>query len=180
MCEIGEGPIYRPEDDTLHYVDPLTVPPEVCMTGILTVGTRRLITPFISRSTSYRCPRMTRRRRGPRSVSQAIQFPRSHSGRTIPDLTSHRRLLGSHSWTRKAQRSRCSNVSGDLLICGFCCLEGRPVLVELLPESVRGKMRFNDGAVDCKGRFWVGEMDQEGSQIPLSDQSQTQRSFVEV
>jgi len=43
-------------------------------------------------------------------------------------------------------------------------------MVELLPESARGKMRFNDGAVDCKGRFWAGEMDQEACQIPLSDQ----------
>ena len=34
-------------------------------------------------------------------------------------------------------------------------------------------MRFNDGAADCKGRFWAGEMDQEGSQFPLSDQSHT-------
>ena len=32
-------------------------------------------------------------------------------------------------------------------------------------------MRFNDGAVDCKGRFWAGETDQEGSQFPLSDKS---------
>lgn len=42
-------------------------------------------------------------------------------------------------------------------------------MVELLPENARGKMRFNDGAVDCKGRFWAGEMDEEASQIPLSD-----------
>lgn len=34
-------------------------------------------------------------------------------------------------------------------------------MVELLPEDARGKMRFNDGAVDCRGRFWAGEMDQE-------------------
>lgn len=45
------------------------------------------------------------------------------------------------------------------------------MMVELLPESARGKMRFNDGAVDCKGRFWAGETDEEACQIPLSDRS---------
>lgn len=43
-------------------------------------------------------------------------------------------------------------------------------MVEILPDNVRGKMRFNDGAVDCKGRFWAGETDLEACQIPLSDQ----------
>jgi sugar lactone lactonase YvrE len=56
-----------------------------------------------------------------------------------------------------------------------------PLTVELLPDSARGKVRFNDGAVDCKGRFWVGETDREACQIPLSDQPHPpQRSFVEV
>lgn len=48
-------------------------------------------------------------------------------------------------------------------------------MVELLPESVRGKIRFNDGAVDCKGRFWAGETDSEACHIPLSDQSHPPR-----
>ncbi|KAK7027958.1 hypothetical protein VNI00_015041 [Paramarasmius palmivorus] len=33
------------------------------------------------------------------------------------------------------------------------------VLKELLPASLKEQVRFNDGAVDCKGRFWFGELD---------------------
>ena len=39
-------------------------------------------------------------------------------------------------------------------------------------------MRFNDGAVDCRGRYWAGEMDQEGSETPLSHQSYTPKGHL--
>ena len=42
-------------------------------------------------------------------------------------------------------------------------------MVELLPESARGKMRSNDDAVDCKARSQAGEMDQEACKILLND-----------
>lgn len=39
----------------------------------------------------------------------------------------------------------------------------------MLPESARGKLRFNDGAVDSKGRFWAGSLDLTAMDLPLSD-----------
>ena len=39
-CELGEGPIYRSEDDTLHFVDLLSTQPEVCITGVLILWAR--------------------------------------------------------------------------------------------------------------------------------------------
>ena len=40
-CELGEAPIYRPEDDTLHFVDLLSA--SVRRLGVLMVWTEQLI-----------------------------------------------------------------------------------------------------------------------------------------
>ena len=36
------------------------------------------------------------------------------------------------------------------------------VVKEIIPTEDRGIRRFNDGGVDCQGRFWLAEIDRKG------------------
>ena len=35
------------------------------------------------------------------------------------------------------------------------------VVKEIIPTDQRDALRFNDGGVDCKGRFWLAEIDKK-------------------
>ncbi len=35
------------------------------------------------------------------------------------------------------------------------------ILKEIIPKNMRSKSRFNDGAVDAKGRFWLSSVDKK-------------------
>ncbi|TVY38274.1 Uncharacterized protein LSUB1_G002273 [Lachnellula subtilissima] len=37
------------------------------------------------------------------------------------------------------------------------------VVREIIPQSERGELRLNDGAIDAKGRFWVAEIDKKAA-----------------
>ena len=40
------------------------------------------------------------------------------------------------------------------------------ILKEIIPQEERGIRRFNDGMVDCMGRFWLAEIDRKGLTYP--------------
>ncbi|ESK92656.1 smp-30 cgr1 family protein [Moniliophthora roreri MCA 2997] len=124
---LGEAPLYRPEDDTLHYVCPLSDPPEVhVLSNLANFNSQaRILKPSDSIS--------------------VVVFQKSKNGIYLG--------AGQGPFTFEA--------SVVMIITR--------VFLELLPESARGKVRFNDGAVDCKGRLWVGEFDLTCLGTPLSD-----------
>ncbi|KAL0577235.1 hypothetical protein V5O48_004754 [Marasmius crinis-equi] len=119
---LGEGPIYRVGDDTLHYVVPLSKPPEL---HIISLG-------------KFGRPREESR-------AHAVKYHLSDSISMLAFIKDqpHTYIGSGHSAI-----VTIAEKSGDL-----------HVLKELIPSSQAQQLRFNDGAVDCKGRLWVGEMD---------------------
>lgn len=117
--KLGEAPIYRASDSTLHWVDCLGEPPELHIlqldpaTGDA-VGRARVLeledsvtVAFFRKNTakSYIC-----------AYYQGVAFLDEETGK----------------------------------------LE---VVKEIIPTDQRDRLRFNDGGVDAKGRFWLAEID---------------------
>lgn len=119
-CVLGEAPFYRPEDNTLHYVDPLANPPEL---HILSLDNMQLRILTLTDSISV------------------ASFRKDQPG-----------YIGAR-------------------LFGFAFIDEQTGKIEnlaqVLPESARGKLRFNDGASDSKGRFWAGTMDHQAMALPL-------------
>ncbi|KAK1227585.1 hypothetical protein PQX77_009403 [Marasmius sp. AFHP31] len=116
---LGEGPIYRAEDDTLHYVLPLSDPAEI---HILSLAERDLGT------------EMTALKRYLSDSITMLAFVKDRPNTYIG---------GSKSGIAMVDEN-----SGDI-----------QVLKDLIPESQHKQVRINDGAVDSKGRLWIGEFD---------------------
>jgi len=110
-CVCGEAPLYRPEDNTLHFVDPLYRPPRIYVVSLDHASVRTL---ELEDNASVLCFRKNR----------AGYIAAYYQGIAYIDE------------------------SGAMQI-----------LKEVFPSSQRHLKRFNDGAVDCKGRFWAGEID---------------------
>lgn len=117
---LGEAPIYRASDSTLHWVDCLADP---CELYILKVD--------------------------------------PETGDAIPD--SLRILELEDSVTVHFFRK---NHPGSYIAAyyqGVCFLDeatGKMEIVkEIIPTSKRDELRFNDGGIDAKGRFWLAEID---------------------
>ncbi|KAF9030712.1 hypothetical protein BDZ89DRAFT_1064495 [Hymenopellis radicata] len=119
-CVIGEAPIYRSSDDTLHYVNPLADPPEI---HILSLATKQL--------------------------------------RILP--------LADAITVTSFRKGRPGYIAAGTLGFAFIDEETGALenFVQVLSEAVRGKLRFNDGASDSRGRFWAGTMDHEAIGLPL-------------
>lgn len=131
---LGEAPIYRASDSTLHWVDCLADP---CELYILKVD--------------------------------------PETGDAIPD--SLRVLELEDSVTVQFFRK---NKPGSYIAAyyqGVCFLDeatGKMEIVkEIIPTNKRDELRFNDGGIDAKGRFWLAEIDKVAmafgpNQLPAS------------
>ncbi len=60
-----------------------------------------------------------------------------------------------------AMRERGGLVMATKRGFAFWDVDRRRLDVIAQPEEVKANMRFNDGAVDCRGRFWAGTMNEE-------------------
>ncbi|KAG4434831.1 hypothetical protein IFR05_009670, partial [Cadophora sp. M221] len=116
---LGEAPIYRPSDSTLHWVDPLKNPPELHILPISALTGAPL---------------------GP---SRILQLPDS-----VSVLYFRKNVPGSYICAYHAGIAFLDEETGRL-----------DILREIIPESEKGRRRFNDGGVDRMGRFWAAEID---------------------
>lgn len=116
---LGEGPIYRESDSTLHWVDCLAEPPEF---HILKVD-----------------------------PDTGAPVGRSRKLELEDSVTVHffrRNKPGSYICAYYQGVAFLDEKTGKL-----------EVVKEIIPTDQRDKLRFNDGGVDAKGRFWLAEID---------------------
>lgn len=118
---LGEAPIYRASDSTLHWVDCLSEPPEL---HILKVDPE------------------------------------------TGDPTGEERVLELEDSVTVAFFRK--NKPGSYIAAyyqGVCFLDERTgkleVVKEIIPTDKRDELRFNDGGIDAKGRFWLAEIDRK-------------------
>ncbi|KAF9885649.1 hypothetical protein FE257_012740 [Aspergillus nanangensis] len=130
---LGEGPIYRASDSTLHWFDCLSTPPELYILSVNpdtgeSMGPARVIALADSVTVAF--------------------FRQNHPGSYIAAYYQ-----------------------------GVCFLDEQTgnieVVKEIIPTSQRDELRFNDGGVDAKGRFWLAEIDKKAmafgpNQLPPS------------
>lgn len=137
----GEAPIYRAADSTLHWVDCVRDPCEFHIanlnedcTKVLQHRRLKLASPTRGSPRS----RLLTQCRDVQEESVTVHFFR----RDDPD---------SYIVAYYAGVAFLSAKTGQLTI-----------LREIIPPSSRPVLRFNDGAVDSKGRFWLAEIDLVG------------------
>ncbi|KAK2741786.1 hypothetical protein FQN57_005530 [Myotisia sp. PD_48] len=119
---LGEGPIYRASDSTLHWVDCLAEPAELHIlkvdpdTGAPLEPEARVVKLEDSVTVMF--------------------FRKNHPG----------------SYIAAYYQGVCfmDEATGKL-----------EVLKEIIPTDQRDSLRFNDGGVDAKGRFWLAEIDKK-------------------
>jgi sugar lactone lactonase YvrE len=116
---LGEGPIYRASDSTLHWVDCLANPPELHILKVDPVtgdaiGRARIL--HLSDSVTVQFFRKDKPGSYICAYYQGVAFLDEETGRL-------------------------------------------DVVKEIIPTEDRAKLRFNDGAVDARGRFWLAEID---------------------
>lgn len=116
---LGEAPIFRASDSTLHWVDPLSEPPRLYILQLdnsgSPVGEARVLD--LEDSVTVVCFRRDK----PGYIAAYYQ--------------------------------------------GVCFIDEETgkieVVKEIIPTDQRDILRFNDGGVDAKGRFWLGEIDKK-------------------
>lgn len=116
---LGEAPIYRASDSTLHWVDCLANPPEL---HIL-----------------------------PLDPSTGDAKGRARVLKLSDSVTVHffrRNTPGSYICAYYQGVAFLDEETGRL-----------DVVREIIKTEDRDKLRFNDGGVDCEGRFWLAEID---------------------
>lgn len=116
---LGEAPIYRASDRTLHYVDCLHDPAELHILQLDeqgdAVGKPRILS---------------------LSDSVTVQFFRENKPGYICAYFQGVAFMDAQT--------------GEL-----------EIIKEIIPTEDRGIRRFNDGGVDCQGRFWLAEIDRK-------------------
>lgn len=116
---LGEAPIYRASDSTLHWVDCLGEPPEL---RILKID---------------------------RATGDAVGDPRILPLEDSVTVALFRKNKpGSYICAYYQGVAFLDEATGKL-----------EVVKEIIPTDQRDKLRFNDGGVDAKGRFWLAEID---------------------
>ncbi|KAL2830680.1 hypothetical protein BJY01DRAFT_254560 [Aspergillus pseudoustus] len=130
---LGEGPIYRASDSTLHWVDCLSEPPELYILKVDpatgdAAGEARVL---------------------PLEDSVTVAFFRKDKP-------------GSYIGAYYQGVCFVDEATGKL-----------QVVKEIIPTCQRDEMRFNDGGIDAKGRFWLAEIDKRAmafgpNQLPES------------
>ncbi|OCF32255.1 hypothetical protein I316_06170 [Kwoniella heveanensis BCC8398] len=116
---LGEAPIYRAEDSTLHYVDCLKEPAELHVLQLDPTNGEAAGRPIIHQL----------------EESVTVQFFRENKPGYI-----------------------CAYFAGVAFMDNNGKLE---ILKEIIPQEDRAIRRFNDGGVDCEGRFWLAEIDRK-------------------
>lgn len=129
---LGEGPIYRASDSTLHWFsclpDPSTTPPTPPSLHVLRVD--------------------------PETGLAAAPGEEAAAARVVPLEES---VTVAAFRAGKPGSYVCAYYAG---IAWMDEETGRlEVVKEIVPQGERGERRMNDGGVDAKGRFWVVEID---------------------
>lgn len=117
---LGEAPIYRARDSTLHWVDCLCEPPEL---HILKID---------------------------RETGDAVGKARVLQLEESVTVMFFRKGRPGYICAYYAGVAFMDEESGKL-----------ELLTEIIPTSQRDFLRFNDGGVDAKGRFWLAEIDRK-------------------
>lgn len=129
---LGEGPIYRSTDSTLHWVDCLSEPPELYILKV-DPGTGASVGAAIEEDARAHC--------------------RIHSlADSISVMCFRRNKPGSYIAAYYQGVCFLDEESGEI-----------EVLKEIIPTHQRSELRFNDGGVDPKGRFWLAEIDKKAA-----------------
>ncbi|EEB92692.1 hypothetical protein MPER_08763, partial [Moniliophthora perniciosa FA553] len=150
---LGEAPLYRPEDDTLHYI------PQRCVHFKILGGLDRSYRDQIHVLSNLANFDSQARILKPSDSISVVVFQKSKDGIYLG--AGSRGLL-----TINEKPGETHVLKGQVIIH---IRKSGHHNTQLLPESAFGKVRFNDGAVDCKGRLWVGEFDLTCLGTPLSD-----------
>ncbi|WVF73220.1 hypothetical protein IAT40_008039 [Kwoniella sp. CBS 6097] len=116
---LGEAPIFRAEDSTLHYVDCLKDPAEL---HVLQLDSK---------------------------TGEAVGKPVIHQLEESVTV---------HFFRENKPGYICAYFAGVALMDDNGELE---ILKEIIPQEDRAIRRFNDGGVDCEGRFWLAEIDRK-------------------
>ncbi|KFZ23032.1 hypothetical protein V502_02495 [Pseudogymnoascus sp. VKM F-4520 (FW-2644)] len=116
---LGEGPIYRATDSTLHWVDCLCEPPQLHILHLDPLTGDAL------------------------GKAQVLQLEDS-----VTVAYFRKGVPGSYICAYYQGVAFMDEETGKL-----------EVLKEIIPTSQRDELRFNDGGVDAKGRFWLAEID---------------------
>ncbi|TVY75916.1 Regucalcin [Lachnellula suecica] len=120
---LGEAPIFRASDSTLHWVAPLKEPAEL---HILTLDSSSLS-----------------------PIGEAKTFVLEDS---VTVVCFRKGVKGSYICAYYQGVAFLDEETGKL-----------QVVKEIIPTAERAELRFNDGAVDAKGRFWLAEIDKKAA-----------------
>ena len=141
-CVLGEGPIYRHSDSTLHYVDCLSNPPQL---HILEIDPETGDAKYPHTMDEI-------------SASSKTNKNVSRKGLKVIDLEDS--VTVQFFRKNKPKSYICAYYQGIAFMDEHT---GKlEVVKEIIPTSERHIRRFNDGGVDCKGRFWAAEIDVKG------------------
>ncbi|KAB2581093.1 Regucalcin [Lasiodiplodia theobromae] len=127
---LGEGPIYRASDSTLHWFsclpDPSTTPPTPPSLHVLRVDPETGLAGEGEEAAARVVP-----------LEESVTVAAFRAGKP-----------GSYVCAYYAGIAWMDEETGRL-----------EVVKEIVPQSERGERRMNDGGVDARGRFWVVEID---------------------
>ncbi|ODV88499.1 hypothetical protein CANCADRAFT_123780 [Tortispora caseinolytica NRRL Y-17796] len=133
---LGEGPIYRESDHTLHYVDCLHQPPQLHILSLTPEGD---------------------------AVHPSTDLAIASTENVNADKPGLRVLNLEDSVTVMFFRKNVPKSYICLYYQGLAFLDEETgkldVIKEIIPTSERHIRRFNDGGVDAKGRMWAAEID---------------------
>ncbi|WWC64378.1 uncharacterized protein I303_106988 [Kwoniella dejecticola CBS 10117] len=125
---LGEAPLYREEDKTLHYVDCLKEPAEL----------------------------------------HILQLDNQGEATGQPKIYQLEESVTVHFFRENQPDYICAYFAGVAFMKedeqGQMKLE---ILKEIIPQNERSIRRFNDGGVDCQGRFWLAEIDRKALSLGM-------------
>ncbi|KAL7421101.1 hypothetical protein Q5752_003985 [Cryptotrichosporon argae] len=122
---LGEAPLYRDEDKTLHYVDCLKEPAELHILQLDAAG-------------------------------EAVGKPRVLELEESVTVACFREAKPGYICAYFAGVAFLDQDTGAL-----------EILKEIIPQEDRAIRRFNDGMVDCAGRFWLAEIDRKALSLGM-------------
>lgn len=136
---LGEGPIYRNSDKTLHYVDCLHAPYQLHILQLDEDGNAKYpVYDFHSAS-----------RENTNKSKKGLRVVETNESVTV--MCFRKNVEKSYICLYYAGIAFLDEETGKL-----------DILKEIIPQNERHIRRFNDGGVDPKGRFWGAEIDVAG------------------
>lgn len=118
---LGEAPIYRDSDSTLHWVDCLAEPPLLFVLDV-----------------------------DPETGNAVGEARKIELGDSVTVAFFRKNMPGSYICAYYQGVAFLDESTGNL-----------EVVKEIIPVDQRDNLRFNDGGVDAKGRFWLAEIDKK-------------------